>query len=226
VQIEIVLGGGIWKTFVDGNQLESVLLNLAVNARDAMPNGGKLTIETANASRRPMIMPRTIPASLPAICAGRGHRIPGSRMSAGNHLASLPAVLHHEAGRQVGHRSRPFPGLMVRSVRAIAGHVKIYSERGQGHHREVYLPRPLWRQRCPPASVRAPATGPSGPADGHPRIETISVVEGRSHLVRHLRRRFPARARLHRYWRRDRARRALSFSPSTHVSILPLHLTS
>ena len=48
VAIETVLAGGVWPMFADPNQLENAVLNLAVNARDAMPDGGKLTIETAN----------------------------------------------------------------------------------------------------------------------------------------------------------------------------------
>ena len=48
IEVEAVGGGGLWRVEVDQNELESALLNLAINARDAMPNGGKLTIETGN----------------------------------------------------------------------------------------------------------------------------------------------------------------------------------
>jgi signal transduction histidine kinase len=48
-QLEIVTAGGLWQTLCDAHQLESAILNLAINARDAMPTGGKLTVETCNA---------------------------------------------------------------------------------------------------------------------------------------------------------------------------------
>jgi signal transduction histidine kinase len=49
IEVETVVAGGLWNTSVDLHQLENVILNLAINARDAMPHGGKLTVELANA---------------------------------------------------------------------------------------------------------------------------------------------------------------------------------
>jgi len=50
IEIESVVAGGLWNTTVDPHQLENVILNLAINARDAMPAGGKLTLELSNAT--------------------------------------------------------------------------------------------------------------------------------------------------------------------------------
>ena len=49
IQVETVIAGGLWNTLADPNQVENTVLNLAINGRDAMPDGGKLTLEVANA---------------------------------------------------------------------------------------------------------------------------------------------------------------------------------
>ena len=49
IEVETVIAGGLWNTLADPNQVENAILNLAINARDAMPDGGKLTLEVANA---------------------------------------------------------------------------------------------------------------------------------------------------------------------------------
>ena len=59
VSLEIVGSGGAWPVEADAAELESVILNLAVNARDAMPDGGKLTIEASNSYPRRSLLPAT-----------------------------------------------------------------------------------------------------------------------------------------------------------------------
>ena len=74
IAIETVLAGGLWQTRVDANQLENVLLNLAVNARDAMPDGGRLTIETANTSLDEAYAASHDEVTRGTVCDARGHR--------------------------------------------------------------------------------------------------------------------------------------------------------
>ena len=74
IKIETILAGGLWRTHVDGNELESLLLNLAVNARDAMPNGGKLTIETANANLDEIYVREQVGLVRGTICVDRRER--------------------------------------------------------------------------------------------------------------------------------------------------------
>lgn len=72
IQLETVLAGGLWKTHADQNQLESALVNLAANARDAMPDGGKLTIEVECPPRRPLRR-GTRRCAAWAVCTNRCH---------------------------------------------------------------------------------------------------------------------------------------------------------
>ena len=113
IAIEIVLTGGVWSTYVDANQLENSLLNLAVNARDAMPDGGKLTIEAAN-----VYLDEEYAASAdvpPGQYVGVFVSDTGGGMTPEiADKAFDPFFTTKEAGR--GHRSRSFAGLWLRAA--------------------------------------------------------------------------------------------------------------
>ena len=137
--METVLAGGIWRIFVDPNQLENAVLNLAVNARDAMPDGGKLTIETANAHLDEDYAAARRDGSGP-VCRHLRHAIPANGMTPGRHRQGVRAVLHHQAG---GTGQRPRAVQVYGFVKQSNGHVKIYSEVGTGTTVKIYLPRTM-----------------------------------------------------------------------------------
>ncbi|HEY0179936.1 MAG TPA: PAS domain S-box protein, partial [Dokdonella sp.] len=164
IVIETVLAGGLWSAEVDVHQLENALLNLAVNARDAMPRGGRLTIETANAH---------IDASAGGEYADLG---PGDYVMirvGDSGIGMSKDVLEHAfepffttkpIGQGTGLGLSQVYGFVTQS----GGHVKIHSVPGEGTSIRIYLPRASTPAVTEPAA--APAATPRG-------SETILVVE-------------------------------------------------
>jgi PAS domain S-box-containing protein len=139
IRLETVLAGGLWRTHADPNQLENIVLNLAVNARDAMPNGGRLTIETQNAhldDRYSAEHPGTVSGQYVLIAVTDT----GIGMSAEIiEKAFEPFFTTKEIGKGTGLGLSQVYGFVKQS----GGHVKIYSEIGQGTTIKIYLPRLL-----------------------------------------------------------------------------------
>ncbi|MEP9350033.1 response regulator [Xanthobacter sp. KR7-225] len=136
VTLETVLSGGLWPTEIDRNQLENGILNLAVNARDAMPDGGKLTIETANAYLDDAY------AEAHDAAAGQYVAICVSDTGTGMSEAVMARVFEPFFSTK-GPRDGTGLGLsqVYGFVKQSGGHVKIYSEVGEGTTVKLYLPR-------------------------------------------------------------------------------------
>ena len=139
VRLETVLAGGLWRTHADPNQLENVILNLAINARDAMPGGGRLTIETANChlDARYVSAHLGVPAGQYVMVAvtDTGSGMPPEVIA----KAFDPFFTTKEVGKGTGLGLSQVYGFVKQS----GGHLKIYSEPGQGTTIKVYLPRLL-----------------------------------------------------------------------------------
>jgi PAS domain S-box-containing protein len=162
ILVETVLAGGLWSTLVDGNQLENALLNLAVNARDAMPNGGKLTIETANSylDERYARMNKEVQ---PDQYVGVFVTDSGTGMSPETaRQAFEPFFTTKEIGQGTGLGLSQVYGFIKQS----GGHVKIYSEVGNGTTVKLYLPRYHCTDNVPDA-----------------RPENCEIPRGRGELV-------------------------------------------
>ena len=165
VILETVLGAGVWRIEIDAHQLESTLLNLAVNARDAMPNGGKLTLETANVhldDRYAASYAEIVPGQYVLICVSDT----GVGMSKDVlERAFDPFFTTKPVGQGTGLGLSQVYGF----VRQSGGHVKLYSEVGQGTTVKIYLPRYHGQVE---AQIDAPVIVPQGRAS-----EVLLVVE-------------------------------------------------
>jgi PAS domain S-box-containing protein len=137
ISIETVMSAGLWRTNIDANQLEMAIINLAVNARDAMPNGGKLTIETSNVSldeRYTDNQAEVIP----------GQYVMLAVTDNGVGMTSETAAKAFEpffTTKDIGHGTGLGLSQVYGFVKQSGGHVKIYSEIGQGTSVKIYLPR-------------------------------------------------------------------------------------
>ena len=187
IDLDIVASDDLWSTLCDPNQLESALLNLAINARDAMPDGGKLTISTANARLD------GVTADTPALVARRlylhrchRHR---HRHERGGGGARLRSVLHHQADR-AGHRPRAFDDLWICAAVERPCHHR--QQARAGHLGQALSAASSWRRRrracgcrqggrtCRHRRDRAGGRGRAGGARGHPGDAAASRVTGRS----------------------------------------------
>jgi signal transduction histidine kinase len=136
-EIEIVGAAGLWQVEVDPVQLESAILNLAVNARDAMPGGGKLTVETSNT-----FLDENYAREHSEVTAGQYVQISVTDTGKGMSAETLdkafePFFTTKAAGEGTGLGLSQVYGYAKQS----GGHVKIYSEPGEGTTVKIYLPR-------------------------------------------------------------------------------------
>jgi len=168
IEVEAVIAGGLWNTLADPVQVENAVLNLAINARDAMPDGGKLTLEVANAYLDD------------AYAANHSEVTPGQYV--------MLAVSDTGTGMAPDVMSRVFePFFTTKSegkgtglglaqaygfVKQTGGHIKIYSEMGEGTTVKIYLPRTRRAQDALDITGQQPALG------GSERILVVEDDEG------------------------------------------------
>ncbi len=157
IEIESTLARDLWNAEIDGAQLEAALLNLAVNARDAMPDGGRLLIETAN-------------AALDANYVARNHdAAPGDYVmlavtDSGTGMLSDVVARAFEpffTTKDVGKGTGLGLSMVYGFIKQSNGHVSIYSELGRGTSVKLYLPRAAAAERQAAAAPR-PAPLPGG----------------------------------------------------------------
>ncbi|VVB49811.1 Hybrid sensor histidine kinase/response regulator (fragment) [Beijerinckiaceae bacterium RH AL1] len=169
VHLEMVLGAGLWKCHADVNGLENVVINLAVNARDAMPDGGWLTIETTN-------------AHIDDAYAREAEIVTGQYVMLAvtdTGIGMTPDVLARAfepffTTKGVGRGTGLGLSQVFGFVRQSGGHIRIYSEVGHGTTLKIYLPRDFGEGT---AAAKRKIAGVTGALPGGRSEEIVLVVE-------------------------------------------------
>ncbi|MEP6504024.1 MAG: ATP-binding protein, partial [Betaproteobacteria bacterium] len=164
IELETVISGGLWNTLVDPGQIENAILNLGINARDAMNGGGRLTIEAGNAS-----LDREYARQHDDVQACQYVMVAVTDTGTGIAPELLDRVFEpffstKPEGKGTGLGLSMVYGLVKQS----GGHVKICSELGQGTTIKLYLPRVFQEEDALLADTAAPVCGGT---------ETVLVVE-------------------------------------------------
>lgn len=165
IEVETVLASDVWPIYVDRGQLESALVNLAVNARDAMPNGGKLTLETCN-----IIVDQEFAKRLGNVDVGAYVMIAITDSGCG-----IPEAIRGKVfdpfftTKEVGKGTGLGLSMVYGFIKQSGGHITLYSEEGLGTTFRLYLPRATAE-----AERETPAASEGGAIGG---TETILVVE-------------------------------------------------
>ena len=164
IDLVATTAANLWPVMIDSGQLSQVLTNLAVNSRDAMPKGGKLTIDLANVD-----VDLTFAAARPTLRPGRYVRLRVSDTGAGMDKKTLehafePFFTTKPRGEGTGLGLATVYGIVTQA----GGTIDVYSEPGMGTRVSVLLP----------ATDQAPSLTPPDQSNGHaPATETVLVVE-------------------------------------------------
>jgi PAS domain S-box-containing protein len=165
IEIALLLEADAWTALVDPNQLSTAILNLALNARDAMPGSGKLTLETGN-----VYLDENYASMHSEVTAGNYVMIAVSDTGSGIRAGDLEKVFDpFFTTKEVGKGTGLGLSMVFGFVKQSDGHIKIYSEEGHGTTVKIYLPRATGLGQT--VAEMAETTGIEG---GH---EVVLVVE-------------------------------------------------
>ncbi len=166
ISIRLAPAENLWPALADPSQIEDVILNLAVNARDAMPHGGKLVIETANVHLDDTYAAQNLDVApgdyVSVVVTDSGIGMPPEIVE----RVFEPFFTTKEIGRGTGLGLSMVYGFVKQS----RGHVKIYSEVGHGTSIKLYLPRAVVAEEQTELVIAPPKSHPGG-------TERILVVE-------------------------------------------------